>query len=144
LRFAKPPHFVTTTKETPQMPTQKARGDAWADTRVSGFASREEFHSALRGVHLKHGELQELFRCSRGIADKLAARPDFPRPISLTEDGLNLRYVYDEVIRYRDTHRREINGLLRARRRVSAKSAEDAVRAGLAALRAARQSGNFR
>jgi hypothetical protein len=125
------------------MPTPKARGDAWADTRVRGFASREELHSALRGVHLKHSELQELFRCSRGIADKLAARPDFPRPISLTEDGLNLRYVYDEVIAYRDAHRRELKGLWR-RPRAPTKTAEQAVRAGLEALRAARQPTNFR
>jgi hypothetical protein len=126
------------------MPTQKARGDARVDTRVRGFASREDFCVALRGVHLKHSELQELFRCSRGIAAKLAARPDFPRPISLTEDGLNLRYVYDEVIAYRDAHRRELKGLWTRRPRVPAKTAEQAVRAGLEALRAGRQPTNFR
>ena len=109
---------------------------------VPGFASRADMLAALRSYleneHLKPSELQLLFRCSRGIAEKLMARPDFPQPFDVAGDGHNLRYVYDEVIAFRDSHRRIIRSLTAPpRRRSSAPppSAEAAVRRGLAGLR---------
>src|SRR4029077_5909778 len=108
---------------------------------ASNFASRSDIHDALQAQHLKPSELQLLFRCSRGSADKLMARSDFPKPFDVTGDGHNMRYVYDEVIAFRDSHRRVIRALAvpppRRPRIAPAPSAEAAVRSGLAALRGA-------
>jgi hypothetical protein len=117
-----------------------SRSAARQDGLVPGFASRADLFAALRTMHLKPSELQLLFRCSRGVADKLMTRPDFPPPFDLTGDGHNLRFSFDEVIAYRDSHRREIRALAgpRTRRRPSA---EAAVREGLAALRGDKAGG---
>jgi predicted DNA-binding transcriptional regulator AlpA len=106
---------------------------------VPGFAGRDAIPHQ-QNVHLKPSELQLLFRCSRSIAGKLMKRADFPAPFDLTGDGNNLRYALDEVLAWRNNHRREIR-LLKAPPRTARPialppaAAEAAVRKGLAALR---------
>ena len=108
------------------------------NARANGLAP-----GSPQSTHLKPSELQVLFHCSRSIAGKLAAQPDFPRPIDLTGDGNNLRYALDEVLAWRNNHRREVRILKRPPRTglpkgppiAPAPSAEAAVRKGLAAMR---------
>jgi predicted DNA-binding transcriptional regulator AlpA len=122
--------------------TSLPRAIARKDGLVPGFASRADILAALRSLHLKTSELQLLFHCSRGTIDKLVTRPDFPKPFDVSGDGHNLRYVFDEVIAYRDGHRREIRALTTPfRRRAPPPSAEAAVRTGLAALRTGKTPG---
>ncbi len=110
---------------------------------VPGFASRADMLAALEGMHLKPMELQLLFSCSKTTAAKLVAQADFPAPIDLTGDGHNLRYPYDEVLAWRNNHRREIRQLKHPPRRgppiAPPPSAEAAVRRGLAAMREAKK-----
>jgi hypothetical protein len=102
---------------------------------------RADTLAAIETIHLKPSELQTLFHCSRSIAGKLTARPDFPAPVDLTGDGKNLRYALDEILLWRNNHRREVRMLKqppRSARPIApppSPSAEAAVRAGLAALR---------
>lgn len=92
--------------------TSLPRAIARRDGRVFGFANRADMLAALATVHLKPSELRLFFRCSRGVADKMMNLANFPVPFDLTGDGKNLRYSVDEVMTYRDAHRREIRALV--------------------------------
>jgi predicted DNA-binding transcriptional regulator AlpA len=117
-----------------------SRAHARLNGLVPGFASRADMHAALRTLHLKPSDLQLVFDCGKSTAGKLMRQPGFPAPFDLTGDGRNLRYVTDEIIAWRNNHRREVH-LLKHPPPVQrppiapAPTAEAAVRRGLAALK---------
>jgi predicted DNA-binding transcriptional regulator AlpA len=120
------------------------RPQALADAYAPRAVRRADVIEFLRQTHLKASDLQLLFACSRPTMLRLIAREDFPAPLSLSDDGHNLRYVYDEIIAYRDSHRRQIRQAKLLTRSKPKPDGKAALLQGLEALQLKRSGGGTR